>query len=226
MSRLLLVPGGWQGAWAYDRVIPLLRDANHDPRALTLSGLGPDAGRGCPPNLDSHIEDVLRALQELGGQTILVAHSYGGMAITGAAERAPELVAGLVYVDAYVPSDGDSCWSLTSERFRRAIVRGAGVDGAWVRPSDSEPRARPHPLGSLLQRIRLGAGAGPAMPRDYVFLSGWSGSPFVELYSRLRRDPAWRTHELACGHNVALEEPATLARLLVSIAGRIDLQER
>lgn len=60
------------------------------------------------------------------GSSTLAGHSYGGMAITGAADRAPQRVRRLVYVDAYVPQDGASCWTLTNDTFRQAFVAGAG----------------------------------------------------------------------------------------------------
>lgn len=222
MSRFLLIPGGWHGAWAYEEVLPPLRAAGHAAEAVTLSGLEPEPDHRRPINLETHIEDVVRALESRPEPAILGAHSYAGMVIGAAAERAPDLVAGLVYVDAYVPADGDSCWRLTTERFRQAFIRNAGGDGLAVRPSrGDDPRAQAHPLGTLVQRVRLrGRGEAGAIPRDYIYLSGWEGSPFPELHQRLRRDSAWRTHQLELGHNIALEHPRELVGLLLGVAGR------
>jgi pimeloyl-ACP methyl ester carboxylesterase len=220
VASFLLIPGGWHGGWAYDEVVGPLRGAGHEARAVTLSGLGEEPYDGPPPNLDTHIDDAIGALRAIGRPAILAAHSYGGMVLTGVADRAPELVARLVYLDAYVPADGDSCWSLANDRFRKAFIRGAGADGAWIRPSDPDPRARPHPLASLVQRIRLAGEPSPDLPRDYVYLSGWPGSPFTAVHERLRDDPSWRTHELPLRHNIALEAPAELVRLLLEISER------
>lgn len=221
MSRFLLVPGGWHGAWAYDEVLPGLRDRGHEADALTLSGLGPESAADGPVNLETHVEDVVRALESRPEPAILGAHSYGGMVIGAAAERAPHLVGGLVYLDAYVPLDGESCWALTTERFRQAMIRNAGEDGLTVRPSRSDhPRAHAQPLATLIQRVRLQAVGRPAVPRDFVYLSGWEGTPFADLYARLREDPGWHTHEFALGHNIALEHPGKLVSLLHEIAAR------
>ena len=120
LSRFLLIPGGWHGAWAYDQVVPALREAGHQVRAVTLSGLGVEPDRAAPPNLDTHIADALGALEAVDEPAIVVGHSYAGMVITGLADWAPELVSGLVYVDAYLPADGDSCWALANDRFRKS----------------------------------------------------------------------------------------------------------
>ena len=188
---------------------------------MTLSGLEAEPKGDSSPNLDTHIEDALTALEAIGEPTILAGHSYGGMVVTGVADRAPELVSGLVYIDAYLPADGDSCWTLANDRFRKIFIRGAGADGHWIRPRDPDPRARPHPLASLVQRIRLTGNGLADVSRDYIYLSGWADSPFTAVYERLREDPAWRTHELHTGHSIALEAPAELARVLLDIADQL-----
>ncbi|MBS1678301.1 MAG: alpha/beta hydrolase [Actinobacteria bacterium] len=223
MSRFLLVPGGWHGAWAYDEVLPGLRGAGHAADAVTLAGLGPGpaAGRAGAINLETHVDDVVRALGARPEPAILGAHSYGGMAIEAATRPTPGLVAGLVYIDAYVPVDGDSCWSLTTGRFRRMMVRNTGADGLAVAPSRSDdPRARPHPLACFVQRIRLPEGGAVSVPRDFVYLSGWEETPFAALAEGLRGDPAWHVWELTRGHNLALEHPEELVELLLAIAAR------
>ena len=88
-----------------------------------------------------------------------------------------------------------------------------------MRPSDPDPRARPHPLASLVQQLRLTGATPPDLPRDFVHLSGWPGSPFTAVYERLREDPTWRTHELPLRHNIALEAPGQLTAILRQIAG-------
>ncbi|WP_346774184.1 alpha/beta fold hydrolase [Streptomyces sp. ADI93-02] len=87
----------------------------------------------------------------------LVGHSYAGMVIAAAADRADGRISRLVHVDAYVPRDGDSCWSSTNERFREVFAAGAAATGyAAVRPPDGgHTRRRPHPLAPFLQTIRL-----------------------------------------------------------------------
>jgi pimeloyl-ACP methyl ester carboxylesterase len=130
-ASFVLVPGGWQDAWIYERVVARLRELGREALALTLTGLDPDAPAASrAANLDTHIGDVVDVLGKLAhGNVVLCGHSYGGMVITPVADRLPGRVGRLVYIDAYVPADGDSCWSLISERYRRLIVAGAGTDG-------------------------------------------------------------------------------------------------
>jgi len=163
MATFVLVPGAWHGSWAFEAVVPLLERAGHAVHALTLTltltGLRPDDDNAtvATANLDTHADDVLRLLDRAHiTSATLVGHSYGGMVIAAAADRARGGVSRLVHLDAYVPRDGESCWSSTTELYRQAFVAGAASTGYAVRPRDgADPRRRPHPFASLLQTIKL-----------------------------------------------------------------------
>lgn len=219
MATFVLVPGGWHGAWSFEAVVPLLERAGHAVHALTLTGLRPDddSATVANANLDAHADDVLRVLDRARvTDATLVGHSYGGMVIAAAADRAGGRVSRVVHLDAYVPRDGESCWSATTERYRQVFVAGAAATGYAVRPPDGgDPRRRPHPLASFLQAIRL-TGAPVRVPRrEFVYCSGWDGTPFAELRVRLDADPDWRVHELPTGHNAMREAPKAVAALLL-----------
>src|SRR5512142_2988322 len=180
-KTFVLVPGGWHGGWWFQPLAHRLTRLGHEAFPLTLTGLGERKHLlAASTNLDTHVEDVVNVLEtEQLEDVILVGHSYGGMVITGAADRVPERVAALVYVDAYVPDDGDSCWALTSDAYRRVFLDGVVRDGHSVAPPAAlDPRATPHPLASFLQPIRLSGGVDRVPRREYVFLSGWSETPF------------------------------------------------
>ncbi|MFF3634120.1 alpha/beta fold hydrolase [Streptomyces sp. NPDC002250] len=199
--RFVMVPGGWQGGWVFDPVAAELRRDGHHVEAVTLSGLeadGPvDVDR--PPNLDAHIAQVAEIIDR-GDRSdrepvALCGHSYGGMVIAGVADRLGDRLDQIVFIDAYVPDDGDSCWSLTSDRFRELFLAGARADGRWVAvPEGLDPRRAP----------------------GKTFISGgaWPGSPFVALTERLRSDSGWRVHEIPVGHNIARRDPHRLAAVL------------
>nr|WP_296066726.1 alpha/beta hydrolase family protein [uncultured Actinoplanes sp.] len=220
MATFVLVPGGWHGAWSFEAVVPLLERAGHTVHALTLTGLRPDddVATVATANLDTHAGDVLRLLDRahLTGVT-LVGHSYGGMVIAAAADSARGRVARLVHLDAYVPRDGESCWSATTERYRQAFAAGAASTGFAVRPPDGgDPRRRPHPLASLLQTIRLTGAVDRVPRREFVFCSGWGDrTPFAGLRARLRTDPQWRVHDLPTRHDAMHEAPDAVAALLL-----------
>ncbi|MFI7366615.1 alpha/beta fold hydrolase [Streptomyces sp. NPDC050149] len=221
MATFVLVPGGWKGSWSYEAVVPLLERAGHAVHALTLTGLRPDddIATVATANLDTHADDVVRLLDRarITGAT-LVGHSYGGMVIAAAADRAGGRISRLVHLDAYVPQDGESCWSSTNEHFRQVFAAGAAGTGYAVRPpGNGDPRRRPHPLASFLQTIRL-TGAHAQVPRrEFVYCSGWEDrTPFTELRNRLRADPEWQVHDLPTGHDAMHEAPDAVAALLVA----------
>lgn len=220
MTTFVLVPGAWHGAWTFEPLARRLRAHGHQAFPLTLTGVGDRKHLiSSSVNLDTHIEDVVNLLADQQvTDAVLVGHSYGGMVITGAADRAAGRVAGLVYVDAMVPEDGDSCWSLVTERERGWYLNGTAETGYASAPLPFfDPRATPHPLASLLQAVRLEGGLDRFRGRDYVYATGWDGeSPFTGLYERLSADPAWRTHALASGHNVMGDAPDELLKVLLA----------
>ena len=227
MSGFVLVPGACHGGWWYQPVVTELQTAGHHARSLTLAGLGPDGMTGAGQvTLDTHIDQTTAALtaasDTAGEPVVLVGHSYGGTVITGAADRAPDRVRALVYLDAFVPANGDSCWSMTNDEQRRWYLDGAGRTGLTVDPLPFfDSQARPHPLATLVQRIRL-TGAWAAVPRKtYVAAAGWPGglpaSPFAPTARRIAADPAWDYHEWPTRHNVLHEGPHRLLELLLDI---------
>ncbi|NED35548.1 alpha/beta hydrolase family protein [Streptomyces sp. SID8499] len=219
MTTFVLVPGGWHGSWAFEAVVPLLERAGHTVHALTLTGLRPDDDQAtvAAANLDTHADDVLSLLDRARlADVTLVGHSYGGMVISAAADRVRGRVSRLVHLDAYVPRDGESCWSSTTEPYRQAFIAGAMSTGYAVLPSaGGDPRRRPHPLASFTQAVRLTGAVDQVPRREFVYCSGWEDrTPFAALRTRLETDPGWRVHELPTGHNAMREAPDAVAALL------------
>jgi pimeloyl-ACP methyl ester carboxylesterase len=220
MATFVLIPGGWRGGWTFAGFVARLRQAGHEAHAVTLSGLDEaphQAASGI--NLDTHIADVVDvlAMEDLS-EVILCAHSYGGMVATGVADRASERIAALVYLDAFAPEDGQSWWDLAGDFFRGLAIERARHDGLTVLPPDGpDPRRRPHPLGTFVQALRLAKPA-PSVPRIFVYASGWSATPFTPQYERLRDDPAWTVHTLACGHDVVNAAPDEVFAILTGVA--------
>ncbi|MFG1709744.1 alpha/beta fold hydrolase [Nonomuraea sp. M3C6] len=218
MATFVLIPGMCHGGWCFDELTEQLRDHGHRAYPLTLTGL---SERGHllhgGVNLDTHLQDVTGVLaSENIHDAVLVGHSYGGMVITGVADRMPGRVAALVYLDAVVPGDGDSCWSLVSERERQWYTD-VMETGYAVRPLPFfDGRATPHPLASLLQPLRLTGDPARVRRRVYVYAAGWDGeSPFTPVYQRLREDPAWKTYALEGGHNLMRDAPQDLLKILL-----------
>ena len=110
MTTFVLVHPAWFGGWCWRKVSPVLRARGHEVFAPTLTGLGERAHLASQKvGLEMHVEDVANVLEyEDLRQVILVGNSSGGMVITGVADRMPERIAHLVYLDAFVPEDGQS----------------------------------------------------------------------------------------------------------------------
>ncbi|TYB69263.1 alpha/beta hydrolase [Nonomuraea sp. PA05] len=216
MTTFVLIPGMCHGGWCFSELTEELRSHGHRAHPMTLTGLSershlPHAG----VNLDTHIQDVTGVLAaEQLQDVVLVGHSYGGMVITGAADRMPERVRSLVYLDAVVPGDGESMWDLVSDRERQWYAE----TGDAVRPLPFfDPRATPHPLASLLQPLRLTGGAARDRRDVYVYAAGWpTPSPFTATYQRLIQDPRWITHALDSGHNLMRDAPQDLLKILLA----------
>jgi len=223
MTTYVLIPGACHGAWCFDDLAAALRDRGHRVLALTLTGVAERAHLAhAGVNLDTHITDVLAALavEPDAENLVLVGHSYGGMVITGVADRIPEKVDALVYLDALVPYDGESCWHLVNDEERQWYVSvdhtGYGVPSLPF----FDPRASAEPHASLLQPIRLTGDLNRFRRRDFVYALNWPGdSPLRLSYERVKGDPNWHVHELDGRHNLMRDNPDDLLRILLD-AGR------
>ena len=185
MATVVLLPGACHGGWWFEPLVRRLGELGHEARAVTLAGVGERAdeltGR---VTLDSHVAETAELVAaEAAEQVVLVGHSYAGSVITGVADRIPARVGALLYLDAFVPEDGDSCWSMTNDEQRRWYIEGAGRTGLAVDPLPFfDSRATPHPLATLLQRSRL-SGAWRSIPiKHYAARHRRSGCPCRRSY--------------------------------------------
>jgi len=230
MTTFVLVPGVCHGRWWFEPLVERLTEMGHTAAAVSLSGLGQHdrLDKMRPINLDVHISEASASvvLSQADDGTVLVGHDYGGCVITGVADRLPHAVRALVYVDAFVPDDGDSCYSMTDEEQRQWYLgEGAGADAVQPLPT-FDPRARPHPRATLLQRIEL-TGRWQAVPvKHYVAATDWPGrSPFAPIVERVRSDPGWTVHEWPTRHDVLAEGPDRLVELLSQFADVPEYEE-
>jgi pimeloyl-ACP methyl ester carboxylesterase len=221
MATLVLVPGAFHGGWYYSPILPQLRAAGHDVHTITLSGLnGPEDRVSASINLTTHIDDLVSLIElEQLEDIVLCGHSYGGMVIAGAADRLKGRVRTLLFLDAMVPNDGDSVWSIFGPPMRDGFIE-ASADGLLTaQPPGTDARARPHPLATFLQPIRLSADAYAPKNKVYAWCNGQPGSPFEPIHNRVAADSAWTIRKLACGHDVMNEAPELALALLLETAG-------
>ena len=235
MATYVLIHGAWHGGWCWRSVAPALRRAGHEVYAPSLTGLGERkhlAHAGI--NLDTHIEDVVSLMEmEDLREVILLGHSYGGMVVTGAADRSAR-VGQLVYLDAFVPENG-KCLLDYAVPERAARMREEGEKAGAVTPPPMSlwgltqkehlefvgPREVRHPFGTMAQRIRLeNADKLARLPRTYIYCSQPATGSFDQFAARYRNDPAWRFHELKTGHDAMLLVPGQVIEILLQTASR------
>jgi pimeloyl-ACP methyl ester carboxylesterase len=221
MTTYVLVPGACHGGWWYDPLVEPLTERGGTAVAVTLRGLAAGDDLAVLPaiTLDTHLEQVAEVVAGLDDDVVLVGHSYAGCVLSGVADRLPDRIRALVYLDAFVPGDGDSCWSMTDDEQRAWYLDGAGETGLGVTPLPFfDPRARPHPLGTLVQRSRL-TGAWRRVPvKHYVAATGWPGpSPFAATTARVQADPEFTVHVWDVRHNVLAGGPERVLDLLAGV---------
>ena len=228
MATFVIVHGGWSAAWEWQAFAPLLEREGHRVYRTTLTGAGERVHLASPAvDLDTHILDVANVLvYEDLHEVVLVGHSGGGMAITGVADRLPERLRHLVYVDAVVPEDGQSVADLLgpavmAEWEERARTLGDG----WRLPSPfpgAEARHTPAMMAMVRQPIRLTNPAAAAVPRTYIYCTAKPDVPvfaaFTAAAARAKTAPGWRYRELPARHTAMLHRPRELADLLLEVA--------
>lgn len=232
MATIVIVHGGFGGGWEWREVAALLRARGHDVFTPSLTGYGERVHLATPETgLETHIQDILNVLRyEDLHQVVLACQSYGGMVVTGVADRMPERLAHLVYLNALVPEDGQSAFDLAPPAFRQRFEEAARTTGEdWRIPAPSfenDPqiaafargRYVASPLRGFTDPIRLGP-APARLPRTYIWCTedqeGLAGvaeimRPFAE---RARRDPSWRFHQLTAIPDAFIHAPQTVADL-------------
>ena len=238
MATFVLVHGAWHGGWCWRKVVPYLEAAGHQVYAPTLTGLAERAAELSPDiGLDTHIQDIVGLLEEknLHG-VILVGHSYSSMVITGVVDQVPERIAHLVYLDTFVPRNGESMADISPMIIRllrrQAQANGDGYkvnshgtygvtkepDRSWVLRS-----VTPQPLKTFEQPLHLKNPAiVSAKPRTHIDCTG-SGFFFLLVRRILARralpptEAGWRLRQLPTGHLAMITMPRELADLLLEV---------
>lgn len=220
MANVVLVPGGFHGGWYFTPMLGGLRSAGHSVHTITLSGLGGTTTPKVPAiNLETHIADVVALIEdEKLDDVVLCGHSYAGLAIAGAADRLHGRIRTLLFLDAIVPHDGDSVWSLWNTQQREAFIANS-PDGIVTRPPPGvDPRARAHPLACFLQPLSLTSTDYGVRDRVFAWCSAWHDGPYRAVHQRVNDEGGWDVHELDSGHDFMKDNPAAAERLIRAVA--------
>jgi pimeloyl-ACP methyl ester carboxylesterase len=226
MAEFVLVAGAWLGSWAWDDVVPGLREAGHGAHAVTLSGVAEK--REVPAGQQRHVQDIVDVVSQGDlRDVVVVGHSYSGIPVGQAAERIGDRLRRAVFVDSNVPADGESFTSAWSEAQVAALTeRGfwpplTTEDYADQGLSDAEiarivEGSTPHPAASLTEPAALSQPLGE-IPATYVkcLLDGETPSPDV---AKLLESDRWQLVELDTGHWPMFSRPKELTTILLDAA--------
>jgi len=167
---------------------------------------------------------------------VLVGHSYAGMVITGVAAQVPERLRLLVYLDAYIPAEGQTQSDLWPAEMRAAIQSDEAAGRGLRRPpaldflgiTDPEMAAwvkaplTPHPMATYQEPVSAGGAKSVRLPRAFVHCTGGPSTPVFAPFAARARAEGWEVHELAAGHCAMLTMPREVAGLLLELAGARD----
>ena len=239
MSTFVLVHGAWQSIGTWDLLAPLLEKHGHRVITPVLTGLGTDQSRLSPDlTLRQHVEDISLELSRLPDPVILVGHSYAGMIISGVVEANPTQVQRLVFLDAFIPDDGQSALDLLPTEigtYFRDIARehgdgwrlpgGEGQLDLWgLKPGETRDFVRARlcdfSLRCFEEPLRLPANRKSKVPATFVscVAEGYPARPFFEPFAGKARASGWEVVELQTGHDCHVELPGEVANILLSTA--------
>lgn len=235
MTTFVLLHGAFHGAWCWRLVEPILRQAGHQVFTPTQTGVGERAHLlSRDITLDTFVQDLVAVLEtEELEQAILVGHSFGGNALTGAAARIPDRIRSLIYLDSQVPQSGRTSLDamlpeVAAERRRQAFKTGGisvdppdpsyfgvppGPGADWVRR-----RMTPHPFGTFDSAITFEGPPGNGLACTYVFCTEPVYAPLAPSRDRARQVPGWNWRDLAASHDAMVTHPQETAALLMELA--------
>lgn len=237
MATFVIVHGGWGGGWEWTPVARKLGERGHEVFTPTLTGLGERAHLGSHAALSDHIDDIVAVFRfEELRDVVLCGQSYGGMVVTGVADRMPDSIRLVAYLDAFVPRDGQAIKDLVPGEFRDPILQ-AGERGdagfpyleeLWPPEGLIPERTRasyiarmvPHPLRTMTEPIRL-SGAVDRLARAFVRCTGGErgdAEEYLAPFAARARDEGWVYRESATPHDLHLFDPEGTAAILHDLA--------
>jgi len=230
-KTFVLVHGAWHGGWCWRRVSDLLEKKGHKVFTPTMTGLGERSHLlDAKINLATHVTDIVNVIKwESLNDIVLVGHSYGGAVVSGVAEQVPEAIGCFVFLDAFVPENGESVASLTTRRqaieelaqkgetsmkpVPAAVFQVNENDRAWV-----DRMCTPHPLATFTDKATLTGARNRFAKKAYIRAVGYANPPFDAARDKLKATAGWRIYEVPCGHDVMVDMPDRLTEILLEVA--------
>jgi pimeloyl-ACP methyl ester carboxylesterase len=221
-TTFLLVHGAWHGGWCWDQVSARLTALGHVVIAPTLTGLCERSHLLSPSvSLSTHIADICGEIRFKDlSNIVLCGHSYGGMVITGVAERYAERIGSIVYLDAFWPRDGQSLDDITGHPSQPGVnpTRAASafmdpVNAAWA-----NARLTPQPVETFREKLKV-TGAVERIPkRTFVQATVGEAPFFAATFERAKTSPGWKTLQVNSRHDVMVDHPDEMTQILLDAA--------
>jgi len=231
MATFLVCHGAWSAGWAWKKMHPLMAAAGHRLVSPTYTGLGEREHLANPSiDLETHVQDILNVIRYEDLRDIaLIGHSYGGMVASGVADRAREAIAQLIYLDAFVPGDGQCLLDFLAESERRRMLGLAKSGDGWrVPPNPTPPDTPPadvewlserrvhHPIKCFEMKLKLHGEL--TLPRSYIYATRAAPlDTFGQFARRAKTEPGWRYYEIDASHSPHVTAPEALMTVLEEI---------
>jgi pimeloyl-ACP methyl ester carboxylesterase len=221
-TTFLLVHGAWHGGWCWDQVSARLTALGHVVIAPTLTGLCERSHLLSPSvNLSTHIADIAGEIRFKDlSDIVLCGHSYGGMVITGVAERYAERIASIVYLDAFLPRDGQSLDDITGRASQPGVnpTRAASafmdpVNAAWA-----NARLTPQPVETFREKLKVTGAVERIRKRTFVQATIGETPFFAATFERAKASAGWKTVQVNSRHDVMVDQPDQMTRILLDAA--------
>jgi len=218
-ASFVLVHGAWHGGWCWQRVCDRLTAQGHRVFAPTLSGVCERSHLASASiDLTTHINDIVNEIQWKDlDQVVLVGHSYGGMVITGVAERIAAKIASIVYVDAFIPADGQSIADLGGKVDPGPFTTPIPAAGFVINAADlawAGSKMTSQSTACFTEKLKVTGAYLKIARKTYIRAKNFPAPPFVAAFESARKDPSWKTHEVDCGHDIMIDKPEELSSQL------------
>lgn len=215
----LFVHGAWGGGWEYSKVDSILTEKGNVVYHPTLTGLGERVHLANEEiNLTTHISDIINVIKfENLVDIVLVGHSYGGMVISGVAEQIPERIKHLIYLDAFVPKDGESLKSIIGDEGWRGVmvpnIKDGFVQYLLGETKPNPPTDVPHPLKTFTEPLAINDPLVKQIPTSYILMIKDENADFEEGSNRAIQN-GWKVYKMEGGHYAMRDQPKELVEKL------------
>jgi pimeloyl-ACP methyl ester carboxylesterase len=232
-KTFVLVHGAWHGGWCWRRVADRLLARGHRVFTPTLTGLGERAHlMSREIRLATHIADIVQVFKyERLSDVVLCGHSYGGIVISGVAEEVEKSISSIVFLDAFLPENGQSAIDVNRPGVKETVTALARKGEATipVRPAEAfgvnvadrawvDSLTGPQPIATFTDPIKLTGARERIAKKAYIRAHGYDNPAFDLALARVKADKTWRVYELPSGHDVMVDQPDKLTETLLELA--------